>query len=338
MDQETVNILEYYFDKFDHTYVKPIIFIEFTTILILVFFIRYLILNSIEKNKNKKKSTNDLKNINLYIISHCAIELLAAFFICYCLIALTHANPQSYITNMIAAPSLGFIIAVYLDNRILIPIENATGLGNVFIKLNNKKKSDDKSDGNGSNSTSNVTINIGTQQEETKIPDMRILKPSAISDLLSDDIADDEDFNSKIIDAINEIKKEQSMQIEIINNNTVKLENTISDLAVLKESEMINKKIELKKMIYDCLNKGYATPEENDKITMYYHSYASLGGNHEVESLYKNHYLKLPVHEPIHEDDMDIIDVLPPAPINRRQQSKRVYLYGEFDNVVDDQK
>ena len=126
------------------------------------------------------------------------------------------------------------------------------------------------------------------------------------------------------------------MQIEIINNNTAKLENTISDLAILKESEMINKKIELKKMIYDCLNKSYATPEENDKITMYYYSYTSLGGNHEVESLYKNHYLKLPVHEPIHEDDMDIIDVLPPAPINRRQQSKRVYLYGEFDNVVDD--
>ena len=319
---------------FDQTYVKPIIFIEFTTILILVFLIRYLMLYRIEKNKNKKKSTSDLKSISLYIIGHCTIELLVAFFISYCFIKLTHANPQSYIINMIAAPSIGVIIAIYLDNRILIPIENATGLGNVFIKLNNKKKSDDKSDGNSGNSASNVTINIGTQQEETKIPDMRILKPSSVSDLLSDDIADDEDFNSKIINAINEIKKEQSMQIEIINNNTVKLESTISDLAVLKESEMINKKIELKKMIYDCLNKGYATPEENDKITMYYYSYTSLGGNHEVESLYKNHYLKLSVHE----DDMEIIDALPPAPINRRQQNKRVYLYGEFDNVVDDQK
>ena len=81
--------------------------------------------------------------------------------------------------------------------------------------MNNKKKSDDKSDGNCGNSTSNVTINIGTQQEETKKPDMTIFKPSSVSDLLSDDIADDEDFNSKIINAINEIKKEQSMQIEI---------------------------------------------------------------------------------------------------------------------------
>lgn len=333
MDQETVNILEYYFDMFDQTYVKPIIFIEFTTILILVFLIRYFMLYSIEKNKNKKKPIGDLKSISLYIIGHCAIELLVSFFICYCLIKLTHANPQSYIINMIAAPSIGVIIAIYLDNRILIPIENATGLGNVFIKLNNKKKSNDKSGGNSGNSTSNVTINIGTQQE-TKIPDMKILKPSSVSDLLSDDIADDEDFNSKIIDAVNEIKKEQSMQIEIINNNTAKLENTISDLAILKESEMINKKIELKKMIYDCLNKGYATPEENDKITMYYYSYTSLGGNHEVESLYKNHYLKLSVHE----DDMEMIDILPPASINRRPQNKRVYLYGEFDNVVDDQK
>ena len=38
------------------------------------------------------------------------------------------------------------------------------------------------------------------------------------------------------------------------------------------------------------------------------------------------------------EDDIEIIDELPSFPINRRQQSKRVYLYGEFDNVVDDQK
>lgn len=334
MNQETVNIFEYYFDIFDQTYVKPIIFIEFTTILILVFLIRYFMLYTIEKNKNKKKYIGDIKSISLYIIGHCTIELLVSFFICYCLIKLTHANPHSYIINMIAAPSLGVIIAIYLDNRILIPIENATGLGNVFIKLNNKKKSDNKSGGNSGNSTSNVTINIVGTQQETKIPDMKILKPSSVSDLLSDDIADDEDFNSKIIDVVNEIKKEQSMQIEIINNNTTKLENTISDLAILKESEMINKKIELKKMIYDCLNKSYATPEENDKITMYYYSYTSLGGNHEVESLYKNHYLKLPVHE----DDMEIIDVLPPAPINRRQQNKRVYLYGEFDNVVDDQK
>ena len=333
MDQETVNILDYYFGIFDQTYVKPIIFIEFTTILILVFLIRYLMLYHIEKNKNKKKYIGDLKSISLYIIGHCAIELLVSFFICYCLIKLTHANPQSYIINMIAAPSLGVIIAIYLDNRILIPIENATGLGNVFIKLNNKKKSNDKSGGNSGNSTSNVTINIGTQQE-TKIPDMTILKPSSVSDLLSDDIADDEDFNSKIINAVNEIKKEQATQFEIINSNTAKLESTISDLAILKESEMINKKIELKKMIYACLNKGYATPEENDKITMYYYSYTSLGGNHEVESLYKNHYLKLPVHE----DDMDVIDILPPASINRKQQTKRVYLYGEFDNVVDDQK
>ena len=333
MDQETVNTLDYYFDMFDQTYVKPIIFIEFTTILILVFLIRYFMLYTIEKNKNKKKYIGDLKSISLYIIGHCAIELLVSFFICYCLIKLTHANTHSYIINMIAAPSLGVIISIYLDNRILIPIENATGLGNVFIKLNNKKKSNDKSGGNSGNSTSNVTINIGTQQK-TKIPDMKILKPSSVSDLLSDDIADDEDFNSKIIDAVNEIKKEQSMQIEIINNNTAKLENTISDLAILKESEMINKKIELKKMIYVCLNKGYATPEENDKITMYYYSYTSLGGNHEVESLYKNHYLKLSVHE----DDMEIIDVLPSAPINKRNQNKRVYLYGEFDNIVDDQK
>ena len=327
MNQETVNIIEYYLNIFDSTYIKPIIFFEFTIILVLVFLLRYLLLYRIEKTKNKKKSQEDLKNISMYIFGHCGLELLIAFFICYCLVKLTHANPSSYIINMIAAPIVGTVLAIYLDNRLFIPIENATGVGNVFEKLNKKKSSDNKS-GNGNNSSNNVTINIGTQQEGK--PEMKILKPSSISDLLSEDIADDEDFNSKIINAINEIKKEQTMQIEIINNNNVKLENTISDLAILKESEMINKKIELKKMIYECLNKGYATPEENDKITMYFHSYSSLGGNHEVESLYKNHYLKLPVHE---DNNNSICDS-----INRRQQNKRVYLYGEFDNIIDEEK
>lgn len=328
MSQETVDIFEYYFGMFDQIEVKPIVFIEFTSVLILAFLIRYLLLYTIEKNKNKRKSKDQIKNINMYIIGHCLIELLGAFFICYCLIKLTYANPKSYIINMICAPAVGMLLAIYLDNKIIIPIETATGIGNVFEKINNKKKSTEKSEG-----TNNITINIGNQNQEN-IPDMQLKSSSG---LLSKDIVDDEDFNSKIVDVINEIKNEQSAQSEIISQNTEKLDNAVSDLGLLKESEMINKKIVLKKMIYECLNKGYATPEENDKITMYYHVYTSLGGNHEVQSLYEKHYVNLPIHTD------DIIEVQEIAPSNRYynnniKEQKRVYLYGEFDNIIDEEK
>lgn len=331
MSQENIDIFEYYLYKFNSTYVDPIIIIELIIILIFVFFLRYKLLNRIEKNKNKDKSIEELKNISSYIIGHCAVELLVAFFVAFLFVKLTNANPQRYITNMIVCPSIGMLVAIYFDNKLLIPVENATGIGNVFEKIiSSKKKIDSSSNTNTTtNNQGNVTINIGTQLENNNQPEMRI-KSSSLSKFLSDDLADDKDFNTKIIDAINVIKQEQSTQIEIINANTVRLENTMADLAILKASEMINKKIELKKIIYSCLNKGYANPEENDKITMYYHSYISLGGNHEVESLYKNHYLKLPVHE----DDDFIVHNIKVDP-NKKQQ-KRVYLYGELDNIIDE--
>ena len=89
---------------------------------------------------------------------------------------------------------------------------------------------------------------------------------------------------------------------------------------------MINKKIELKKLIYDCLNQEYATPEQNDRITSFYHAYRRLGGNHEVESLYNDHYIKLPVHEDRRVSNQNNIK------IERRNPNKRKYVYGEFDN------
>ena len=108
---------------------------------------------------------------------------------------------------------------------------------------------------------------------------------------------------------------------------------------------MINKKIELKRLMYDCLNKGFATPAENDKITMYFHSYSALGGNHEVETLYKEHYINLKVHEERRENPEEYPTFYSNDTVNlynhhnncydkKRITNKKIYLYGEFDNIV----
>lgn len=354
MDQETANILEYYFSKFDSIYVAPIIFIEFVCSLIFAFTIRYTLLWGIEKNKNNKKTANQLKAIKAYIFSHCGLELLIAFFIAYCLIKLTFANPTSYIINIVAAPAIGVIIAIYIDNKIIIPLESATGIGNIFEKIKNKSSNSEK---NIDTPTNNVTINIGSGEESkhTDLPNMKLLDSKILSDNikhLSKNIADDDDFNIKIIDAINSIKDIQLAQNDIIVSNTEKLENTIKNIGILKESEMINKKIELKRLMYDCLNKGFATPSENDKITMFFHSYTSLGGNHEVETLYKEHYINLKVHEERRTNPEEYPTFYSNDTVNlynhhnnyndeeKEITNKKIYLYGEFDNIIseDDKK
>lgn len=346
LTEEKKNILEYYFNKFDAVYVAPIVFIEFTIVLLLIFIIRWQLLFNIEKNK-KKIAPDKLKQINSYLFGHCGLEAIAAFFICYCLVKLTNASPDSYIINIGAAPIISSIAAIYLDNKFILPFESDNAIGNLYGELNGKKNK--KSDGSGGSDSSkssenSVTININSDKKEDRFvaPSLQIIKPQTLSekfDKLSEDIADDEDFNIKIINAINTIKEEQSNQSTAINDNNEKLTQNLIELQILKESAMIDKKLALKSMIYECLNQGYATPEQNDRVTMYYHSYKALGGNHEVETLYEQHYLKLQVHEdrrkPQSFDNAVYIDSEGKCMPDRREVP-RIYKYGELDGEADE--
>ena len=312
------DIIDKYSDMIDKQYVDPILFIEFTIVLLSVSIINFLILYNYEISKSKKvKTEREKKYIMLYVLGHTFLELIISYIICYSIIKLTHANPSSYILNMIIAPAVGFISAIIIDNKLIIPLQKSSGFGTIF----NSKKSDDKK--SSDSKEINITINNGQTENNSNLP---VLDNNQSDEYLDKDLADSEEFNETIIDTINNIKHEQSVQSKKIDENTIRLENAIECLNILKESEMINKKIELKKMIYACLNQGYATPEQNDRITQFYHSYISLGGNHEVESLYNNHYLKLPIHNN---------SVIPSSiEIERKNPNKRVYIYGEFDEEV----
>ena len=200
-----------------------------------------------------------------------------------------------------------------------MPTEYDNGIGSIIKRKKSKKEQQNSS----SNNT--ININIGDNDDDKSI-NISGDKDSK-SEVLKESDIEEEDFELKVVNVVNNIMEEQLKQSNIITENTVKLENTIESLNILKESEMINKKIELKKLIYDCLNQEYATPE-HDRITSFYYAYRKLGGNHEVESLYEDHYLKLPVHEDRRVSNQNNIK------IERRNPNKRKYVYGEFDNEI----
>lgn len=344
--EENQQFIDHYLEKLSEGKMHPGVFFGFIGVLLLIFIVRFFILYGIEKKKMKHKY--DLKNTTVYIISHTSIEFAISLFVCYILVKLTDAVPTNYMTNFILSPIAGALIGVYLDNKVFIPIETATGFGSKLMKSGSKKeekKQDDK----------NITININQDKKDNKeehLDPVNIL--NSIPKTLDDTLADSDDFSTEIIHAVNEIKQENASQNKIILSNTKKLDITVETLAILKESEMINKKIELKKLIYECLNQGFATPEQNDKITMLYESYEALGGNHEVKSLYFHHYLSLPVRVATADDlslQLETEDPIVGRNIrtiyehrnntgNLNAQGlntptrlrKRIYSYGEFDS------
>lgn len=313
----SIDTVEFYGNKFDSILVDFKIFIGLVIILLFVFSIRFFILKNIEKDKSKKKKIE--KSTITYIISHTLMELLLSFLIAYIIIKLTNANPESYIINFIAAPAFGTLASVYLDNKILMPLESNSAIGGLYKK---KKSSESKKDDSSNENIININIDNNSDGQN------HIIHTNTSEDikLLTESDIDSEDFNLKVVEAINSIKNEQFDQRNIINKNTTKLENTIESINILRETEIINKRIELKKMIYDCLNQGYAKPDQNDKITSFYYAYRKLGGNHEVESLYEDHYLKLGVHEDRRINQQKTIDN------DRRDPNKRKFTYGQFDN------
>ena len=347
--EETQQFIDHYLERLAQDKLNPIVFFGFLAILLLIFIIRFFILYGIEKKKTKRKY--DLKHATIYIMSHTSTEFMIAVFTCFILVKLTGGNINNYMINFVLAPIVGTLLGVYADNKIFIPIETATGFGSKLMKSGKKEEKKDN----------NITINInGTdanKEKETAIDKpVDILPLNGIPTVLDDSMADSDDFNTDIIHAINDIKKENASQNKVINSNTKKLDKTIETLTVLQEAEMINKKLELKSLIYACLNQGYATPEQNDKITLLYQSYESLGGNHEIKTLYYQHYLKLPVHgdnvlysypgEIIANENREASEAvytiydqnnntgnLTMQNLNTPTRlKKRIYNYGEFDN------
>lgn len=312
LSTEYFTIYEYYAKKFSELYVNPIIFLEYNIILLTAFLIRLTLLFKIESRK-RSKNVNDRKNKYTYIFRHIGIEWFIATLVTYSIVKSTNALLDSYIINLMIAPFTGFIVGVFLDLKLLIPVESNTMMGSIMSVK--KSKRDD------SQSNINININQYSDRQDEQTQDKNEILMSTLDEKI---LEDEENFNENILDTLNRIIHTQNKQSKQIDETDGKLNSIIKSIDYLRESNMIDKQVSLKHMIYQCLNNGFATPEENDKITkMYYAYHELLGGNHEVESLYNDHYLKLSIHE-----DRRIAN----KPVNVERRSNSTIPYGVYDN------
>jgi hypothetical protein len=95
---------------------------------------------------------------------------------------------------------------------------------------------------------------------------------------------------------INELIDSRHILAVEFNDISTELKMQTNILHAMQETMKDELKLKLEKMIYQCLDQGYATPEQNKTITTMYHNYTSLGGNGEIKELYEKRYLLLDVH------------------------------------------
>ena len=317
---DVIETVDHYSGVLQEVLIPPTVFFQVVLITVLIFSIRFKILLSYNiPKREQKRRRGDCINI----FGHICTESLISIVVSYLMIVITQANQNNLILNLVVAPAIGAVSAIFIDHKFLIPAEGSANMMSI-----NRKKSDDK-DSNRSAESSSVVVNVGTTECTQPEPSSLFLtKESTVREnyaKLSRAIVDDPDFKEKIVTTINEIQDIQNDHAEHISDVKQKTEEALRILDKLRESEKINKKVTLKKMMYDCLDKGFATPQENDHITMYYASYNELGGDPEVTSLYEEHYNRLKIHE-----DRRILES-PSEPIVDRRVTTHNCSYGQYD-------
>ena len=100
-----------------------------------------------------------------------------------------------------------------------------------------------------------------------------------------------------IMNIINDINDNQQIMAEEFKEVKSDIGTMSETLDTIRVTMMTDKKFKLKSLIYECLNAGFATPEQNDIITSEYHNYKALKGNGDIQELYEKHYIKLDVHD-----------------------------------------
>ena len=217
------------------------------------------------------------------ILNHIGLEIIITFIFSFLFLL---------IINMVFAPLLGQIVAICIDDWYLIPKEKES----IFNKIEINKSV-------ATGNTIKDLINI--------------------HEMIDESIINSSDFQPVIVKHINEIKRVQNEHKEKIDLVAEKCDTSLELLQKLKRAGMNDKRIALKESIYDCLNNGFVTPKERDKIVADYESYINeYDGNGEIKSLYENHFVKLSVHEDRRKKNIDVK--------NDRRKERRVP-YGTYD-------
>lgn len=265
--EDVISFSQYFFDAKKSEF-GLILLLEILIPLLIFFFIRAIFLLKIEKVKIKDTTAaNRVKRS--YILGHVAIQLLIATIIAYILVTLNKSQITDYVWNVLIAPAAGSIAAIMFDLKIFMPTEKKNPLKVV-----------------GSKDGSEKTV-------EKAIPAI-----TSVQERIPQELADEDSFNNIMISCMNNLLDEIKKTDEKIDNLTNQNAEMGKMISALQEAEMKAYQVELKNLMYQCLNKGFITPQENEEIEIKYNSYINLlGGNGFIKHLYEERFVELPIHE-----------------------------------------
>ena len=258
IDSTNFHIFEYYAKKMADVTIPTDVFAEFSIILLITYVIRLLIIHNMEKERKDKSS-------DIYIIAHVVTEFLIAYSISIFIVKCTDAKPDNPIVNMIIAPIVGFISSVVIDAKVIIPLSGENNDGTMSILSSRRKKENKKSSpGEGAHSV-NITVNNNSGEDNnTDNKSNMLFDPE---NLLSLEDINTDNFNKKVFDSITTITNGMNKNAKDIEKANKKIAELDEYIGKIKATVINEKRLELKSMIYDCLNHGFVTPKENDKIT-----------------------------------------------------------------------
>lgn len=285
MDNNILTFLSEYSIIIGNTTYPPVLFVWVLLFLLILFSIRMIswIINN-KKNIDKNKILSFIiKQLPCYL---CAVIIS---FSLTCIFA----NNTNKILNGFICPAIGYLGSIIFDIKFLSQsLKNSTPNNE-----NNKTKKDENKQAN------NIIVKINHKLDEIHTDNIDIksiddyTKKPASEDYISDEDISSDDCNKIIKDKINDLVNSRYVEVVEIKKIYEEMKNQTTMLSAICETLKDEKKFELEKMIYECLNQGYATPEQNKVITSNYHNYRSLGGNGDIQELYDKHYLKLPIHD-----------------------------------------
>lgn len=270
------------------------IFLQLSISILFQYFIRLIFILKTNRISLFNKSFTNIRKKSM-ILNHIGLEIIMTFIISFIILSLIKSKPSDIIINMMFAPFIGLIISLCIDNWYLIPKEAEKGLIN----------------------EQGIKVNSLDEMAE-------------IVDEINQEMIESDQFRPIVAKSINDIKRVQKEHEQKIDSINDKCDSSIELLMKLQESEKNDKKLSLKKAMYDCLARGFIIPEEREKIEVDYYSYTHLlNGNSDVQDLYENHYKKLKIHEDRRKRNI-------PVENDRRKSSNCTY--GQYDKEKEESK
>lgn len=283
------SVFEYYFGKFGSNTMEPIIWIEFSLALLIGFAIRGYFLIQFELGRIDKDDKVSRKKISIYCAGHIIYEFLIGYIVCYCLVNFANANPKAFIVNTLVCPGAAFLAGYIIDIKIIMKLEKSGPVANIDKEIEERE----------SHKPSNTVIEIPQEEEDDNDDKIKKINLNNIQTC-------DAQLAFKIISTLNEVIDKSNNNNIAITDVSSKIEILEKALYILKETERKDKMLEVKSLIYKCLNKHFATPEENDMVIAKYNAYRLLVENDlEMEALY-NKYSQLSVHEDRRKKDVPV--------------------------------